>query len=194
MMNQRKSTCVYDDWFSIETPEIMRESIIDEQDGCFESVFKFIERNYSSTLPSHDLERLQRIRVEGNAALKLVEILFCIVHEQAIHDQIIADCTDVEVILKIRIYRRLLSIVVRSLLETPFCEKTSITLVGRFLYLCELGWYAMDAKSLENFCDFFGARPEIEYGINLPLPSLQLASLPELQQIACKMKRDIIHT
>ena len=155
---QHMDRCAYSEWFE---PSDGQTEAVEE---AFAALHLFVHEHYGDVMLKMDVDRLARTVAIGNAACKLAGMVMVLAHEQAIHDQIVADCDDPEMREKARVFRRLAAVAVRSLFETPVGEKNAGTLLGRFLYLCHLGWTCMDARSAENFCDFFAARAKAKGG------------------------------
>jgi len=157
--------CAYSEWFEPSDGQI------DAVEEAFAALHVFVHEHYGDVMLKMDVDRLSRTVAVGNAACKLAGMVMVIAHEQAIHDQIVSDCDDPEMREKARVFRRLAAVAVRSLFETPVGEKNVGTLLGRFLYLCHLGWTCMDARSAENFCDFFAARAKAKGGSDTSVAS-----------------------
>jgi hypothetical protein len=161
--NPAGACCAYDEWFSAETTDAASRA-------AFDAVLRFVENNYAGTMHADDVARADHVAERGNAAVKLAFVLMAQTHERAIRDQIAAGVAGTAPAEKMAAFRRLLSVATRSALETPFTERNSPALIGRYLQVAHLGWVSMDRRSLSNFCDFFCARTRSSCDVYDPPP------------------------
>lgn len=175
--------CVYDELFS-DDMGVARGAI----EACFRGLYQMIVRNYTGLLSAQDVGRLITIRDRGDIAAHLAFFLTAIVHEHALRDEILAMTRgDESVKDKILAYHRLLSIATRSLYETAFTDANAPVLVGRFLQICTIAWRCLDAATITNLADGFGARSTKQVvADNMP----PMSTTAQLDEVASRIRRE----
>ena len=157
--------CLYDVLFRAvdDNPYETRDAISE----IFLAVMIYSMRLYGNEMTTRDKINAYHVIKNNDPRIQLSFVLMMLVHETS-QQYVIMDgaaeaaCWDHggaalcdKTVQRISVFYRVISIGVRSVLETPFTEHNAATILQSFLQFCATAWMTMDVPSMIMHCQFF---------------------------------------